>query len=153
MEFLKTVANRVVDIRTGKLKIYEGDIEYYLYKRNEETEQVSLSRLLSGKVEQQSETSSRKEQKRIEAEKRQKRYKATKDLKDKLAKLEKEIHKLEQELEKINAVLVNPDSYNNRSQIRELNEKHKELKLSLDKKVKEWEEVSLSLEEIEREYN
>ncbi|MDZ7626358.1 MAG: ABC-F family ATP-binding cassette domain-containing protein [Ignavibacteriaceae bacterium] len=152
VEFLKPIANRVVDIRAGKVKIYEGDIEYYLYKRNAETEKLSPSRQISGNIEQQSETSSRKEQKRIEAEKRQQRYKATKDLKERRAKLEKEIHKLEQELEKINAILISPDSYNNQTQIRELNEKHKELKLSLDKKVKEWEEVSLSLEEIEREF-
>ena len=105
------------------------------------------------KTEQTSETSSRKEKKRIEAEKRQQRYKATKDLKHRLAKLEKGIHELEQELEKINAELINPDTYDNHSQIRELNEKHKELKLSLDKKVREWEEVSLSLEEIERDFS
>jgi ATP-binding cassette subfamily F protein 3 len=148
VEFLKPIANRVVDIRAGKVKIYDGDIEYYLYKRNAETQQVS-----SKTIDQPIEQSSRKDQKRIEAEKRQQRYKATKDLKEKSAKLEKEIHKLEQELEKINAVLINPDSYNNPNQIRELNEKHKELKLSLDKKVKAWEEVSLSLEEIEREFN
>ncbi|NWF50000.1 MAG: ABC-F family ATP-binding cassette domain-containing protein, partial [Ignavibacteriaceae bacterium] len=147
VEFLKPIANRVVDIRAGKLKIYEGDIEYYLYKRNAEAQQVSPV-----KVEVQSETSSRKEQKRIEAEKRQQRYKATKDLKERLANLENEIQSLEQELEKINAVLINPDSYNNPNQIKELNERHKELKLSLDKKVKEWEEVSLSLEEIEKEF-
>jgi ATP-binding cassette, subfamily F, member 3 len=148
VEFLKPIANRVVDIRTGKLKIYEGDIEYYLYKRNEETKQV-----VAKKVEQSTDNSSRKEQKRIEAEKRQQRYKATKDLKEKLSKLEKEILKLEEELERINAVLVNPDSYNDPNQIKELNEKHKMLKLSLDKKVKEWEKVSLSLEEIEREFS
>ena len=41
----------------------------------------------------------------------------------------------------------------NPNQIKELNEKHQKLKLSLDKKVKEWEKVSLSLEEIEREFN
>ncbi len=98
VEFLKPIANRVVDIRTGKIKIYEGNIEYYLYKRNAETEKVSTK-----KVEQQAETTSRKEQKRIEAEKRQQRYNATKDLKERSSKLEKEIHKLEQELEKINA--------------------------------------------------
>jgi ATP-binding cassette subfamily F protein 3 len=145
VEFLKPIANRVVDIRAGKLKIYEGDIEYYLYKRNAVQTQYFASQ-------QPTDTSSRKEQKRIEAEKRQQRYKATKDLKEKLAKLEKEIHRLELELESINAVLINPDTYNNHTQIRELNEKHKELKLSLDKKVKDWEEVSLSLEETEREF-
>jgi ATP-binding cassette subfamily F protein 3 len=148
VEFLKPIANRVLDIRAGKIKIYEGDIEYYLYKRNEETQQVSPE-----KIQQPTETSSRKVQKRIEAEKRQQRYNATKDLKERLTKLEKEIHKLEQELEKINAELINPDTYNNHIKMRELNEKHKELKLSLDEKVKKWEEVSLSLEKIEREFN
>ncbi|HSW53589.1 MAG TPA: ABC-F family ATP-binding cassette domain-containing protein [Ignavibacteriaceae bacterium] len=152
VEFLKPIANRVVDIRAGKVKIYDGDIEYYFYKRNAEIEQLSPSRKISGNIEQQSETTSRKEQKRIEAEKRQQRYKATKELKERRAKLEKEIHKFEQELEKINSVLIDPDSYNNQTQIRELNEKHIELKSSLDKKVKEWEEVSLNLEEIEREF-
>ncbi len=147
VEFLKPIANRVVDIRTGKIKIYEGDIEYYFYKRNAETEQVSIT-----KIEQQSDTTSRKDQKRLEAEKRQQRYKATKDLKERSSKLEKEIHKLEQELEKINAILMNPNSYDNPNQIKELNEKHQKLKLSLDKKVKEWEEVSLKLEEVERNF-
>jgi ATP-binding cassette subfamily F protein 3 len=148
VEFLKPIANRVVDIRAGKLRIYEGDIEYYLYKRNDETKLISLI-----KIEQPTDTSSRKEQKRIEAEKRQQRYKATKDLKERLARLEKEIHIIEQELERINTDLTNPDSYNNHIQIRELNEKHNELKLLLDEKVKEWEEVSLSLDEIEKEFN
>ncbi len=87
VEFLKPIANRVVDIRAGKIKIFEGDIEYYFYKRNDETKQV-----VAIKVEQSTDTSSRKEQKRIEAEKRQQRYKATKDLKEISAKLEKEIH-------------------------------------------------------------
>ncbi len=41
----------------------------------------------------------------------------------------------------------------NPNQIKELNEKHQKLKLSLDEKVKEWEEVSLSLEEIERGFD
>jgi ATP-binding cassette subfamily F protein 3 len=147
VEFLKPIANRVVDIRAGKIKLYEGNIEYYLYKHNEETQEPTQE-----KIEQPAETSSRKEQKRIEAEKRNQRYKATKDLKERLAKLEKEIHQLEQELEKTNAELINPDTYNNHIKMRELNEKHKEQKLSLDKKVKEWEEVSLSLEKIEREF-
>jgi ATP-binding cassette subfamily F protein 3 len=148
VEFLKPIANRVVDIRAGKLRIYEGDIEYYLYKRNEETLQASVE-----KIEQPIEISSRKEQKRIEAEKRQQRYNATKNLKERLVKLEKEIHQLEQELKRINAELINPDTYNNHTHIRELNEKHKEFKVSLDKKVKEWEEVSLSLEEVERGFD
>ena len=74
-------------------------------------------------------------------------------MKERLTKLEKEIHQLEKELESINAILIKTDSYTNPNQIKELTEKHKEKKLLLDKKVKQWEKVSLSLEQIEREFN
>jgi len=148
VEFLKPVANRVVDIRSGKVKFYEGDIEYYLYKRNEETEQVSQI-----KVEQQSETSSRKEQKRIEAEQRNKKYALTKDLKKKISDLEKKIAALEIKEKELESLLLDPSIYGDHQKIMDLNDEYQKVKHSLTVKVKEWEEVSLSLEEIEKEFN
>jgi ATP-binding cassette, subfamily F, member 3 len=152
VEFLKPIANRVVDIRSGKVKFYEGDIEYYLYKRNAETEQVSPSRQISGKIEQQSETSSRKEQKRTEAEQRNKKYALTKDLKKKISDLEKKIAALEIKEKKLESLLLDPSIYGDHQKIMDLNGEYQKVKQSLTAKVKEWEEVSLSLEEIEREF-
>lgn len=152
VEFLKPIANRVVDIRSGKVKFYEDDIEYYLYKRNTETQQVEQSRLLSGKVEQQSEQSSRKEQKRIEAEQRNKKYALTKDLKKKISDLEKKIAALEIKEKELENLLLDPSIYGDHQKIMELNGEYQKVKQSLKAKVKEWEEVSLSLEEVERGY-
>jgi ATP-binding cassette subfamily F protein 3 len=150
VEFLKPIVNRVVDIRAGRLKIYEGDIEYYLYKRNQETEQLSPSRKMTEKIEQQSETSSRKEQKRIEAEQRNKKYALTKDLKKKISDLEKKIAALEIKEKKLESLLLDPSIYGDHQKIMDLNGEYQKVKQSLKAKVKEWEQVSLSLEEIER---
>jgi ATP-binding cassette subfamily F protein 3 len=147
VEFLKPIANRVVDIRSGKVKFYEGDIEYYLYKRNAETQQVSPV-----KVEVQSETSSRKEQKRIEAEQRNKKYAMTKDLKKKISDLEKKIAALEIKEKELESLLLDPSIYGDHQKIMDLNGEYQKVKQSLTAKVKEWEKVSLSLEEIEREF-
>jgi len=153
VEFLKPIANRVIDIRSGKVKFYEGDIEYYLYKRNAETQLVEQSRLLSGKVEQQTETSSRKEQKRVEAEQRNKKYALTKDLKKKISDLEKKIAALEIKEKELESLLLDPSIYGDHQKIMDLNGEYQKVKQSLTAKVKEWEEVSLSLEEIEREFD
>jgi ATP-binding cassette, subfamily F, member 3 len=153
VEFLKPIANRVVDIRAGKVKFYEGDIEYYLYKRNAETQQVEQSRLLPGKVEQSTETSSRKEQKRIEAEQRNKKYALTKDLKKKISDLEKKIAALEIKEKELESLLLDPSIYGDHQKIMDLNSEYQKVKHSLKAKVKEWEEVSLSLETIEREFS
>lgn len=148
VEFLKPIANRVVDIRAGKVKIYEGDIEYYLYKRKAEAEQVSTKI-----IEQQSDVSSRKEQKRIEAEQRNKKYALTKDLKKKISDLEKKITALEIREKELESILLNPSIYGDHQKIMDLNGEYQKVKQSLTAKVKEWEEVSLSLEEVEKEFS
>jgi ATP-binding cassette, subfamily F, member 3 len=148
VEFLKPIANRVVDIRAGKVKFYEGDIEYYLYKRNTESEPVSTN-----KIEQLADTSSRKEQKRIEAEQRNKKYAMTKDLKKKISDLEKKIAALEIKEKEFESLLLDPSIYGDHQKIMNLNGEYQKIKHSLTAKVKEWEEVSLSLEKIEREFN
>jgi ATP-binding cassette, subfamily F, member 3 len=153
VEFLKPIANRVVDIRAGRLKIYEGDIEYYLYKRNAETEQLSPSRKMTEKIEQLADTSSRKEQKRIEAEQRNKKYALTKDLKKKISDLEKKIAALEIKEKELESLLLDPSIYGDHQKIMDLNSEYQKVKHSLTAKVKEWEKVSLSLEEIEKEFS
>jgi ATP-binding cassette, subfamily F, member 3 len=148
VEFLKPIANRVVDIRSGKIKIYEGDIEYYLYKRNEETQPVTQI-----KIEQSTEVSSRKEQKRVEAEQRNKKYAMTKDLKKKISDLEKKIAALEIREKELESLLLDPSIYGDHQKIMDLNGEYQKVKHSLTAKGKEWEEVSLSLEEVERGFD
>ncbi|MBT8380107.1 MAG: ABC-F family ATP-binding cassette domain-containing protein [Ignavibacteria bacterium] len=147
VEFLSPIVNHVVDVRKGKLKIFEGGIEYYLSKRKEILESDNV---ISTK--KSSEESLKKDQKRIEAELRQKRFRATKDLKEKILLLENEIEKFEINIADINKELFNPDSYDDHFRIKELNNKLIELKSQLELKTKEWEVLSAQLEEVEKRF-
>ena len=108
---------------------------------------------MSGKIEQPTETSSRKEQKRVEAEQRNKKYALTKDLKKKISDLEKKIAALEIKEKELENLLLDPSIYGDHQKIMDLNGEYQKVKHSLTAKVKEWEEVSLSLERIEREFD
>ena len=147
VEFLSPIVNRVVDVRKGKIKLFEGGIEYYLSKRKEiipDETNASPKELKKG--------SSKKEEKRFEAEIRQKRYDATKALKEKISVLETEIEALENEREEINYELYNPNTYEDHSRIADLNKKLAEITYLLEEKTIEWEDLSAELETIERQF-
>jgi ATP-binding cassette subfamily F protein 3 len=148
VEFLKPIANRVVDVRKGKLKIFEGGIEYYLSKRKEGLDEENIISFNN-----QTDISSKKAKKRIEAERRQERYKATKELKEKILALETKIDELENENEAINKELFNPELYNDHLRVKELNKKSVEIKIELEIKTKDWEDLSHQLEEIEKQFS
>jgi ATP-binding cassette subfamily F protein 3 len=147
VEFLKPIVNRVVDVRKGKLRLFEGGVEYYLSKRKELLADYSF--VPSNKSHA---GASIKEQKRIEAVLRQKRYTATKDLKEKISALENEIEILENESVEINNMLFNPELYNDHLRVKELNKKLMEIKSALELKTNEWEDLSAQLEEIESQF-
>jgi ATP-binding cassette subfamily F protein 3 len=147
VEFLKPIVNRVVDVRKGKLKLFEGGIEYYLSKRKE-----LISDDIAVSYNKSNEGTSIKEQKRIEAELRQERFRATKDLKEKISLLENEIETFENAIAEINYELFNPDSYDNHLRVRELNKKLNEIKSELEIKTNEWENLTAQLEDIERQF-
>jgi ATP-binding cassette subfamily F protein 3 len=148
VEFLTPIVNRVVDVRKGKIKIFEGGMDYYFSKRLELMDISIINTSYN-----QSDKSPKRDLKRIEAEMRQKRYNATKGIKEKLVKLEQEIEELEKQVSEIESILFNPDSYNDHFQIKELNKKQNELKSTLDVKTKEWEKLSERLYEIEKQFN
>jgi ATP-binding cassette, subfamily F, member 3 len=72
--FLEQVANKIVEIRDGELRLYRGDYDYYLDKIEEEKEQARLATLAAEKTAKEAEK--REKQKLKEAEKKQARVKS-----------------------------------------------------------------------------
>ncbi len=71
--FLEQVANKIVEIRDGELRLYRGDYYYYLDKIEEEKEQERLAALAAEKAAKEAEK--RQKQKLKEAEKKQTKVK------------------------------------------------------------------------------
>ncbi len=71
--FLEQVANKIVEIRDGELRLYRGDYYYYLDKIEEEKEQARSAALIAAKAAKEAEK--REKQKLKEAEKKQAKVK------------------------------------------------------------------------------
>jgi ATP-binding cassette, subfamily F, member 3 len=69
--FLEQVANKIVEVRDGELRLYRGDYQYYLEKIAEEKEQVKLGKLAAAKSAKDAEKRAKQQDK--EAAKKQKK--------------------------------------------------------------------------------
>ena len=140
--------NKVTEIRKGKVKNFEGGIEYYMRKREITGTEHSVEELHKEDI-----PVTRKDQKRIEAEQRHKRYNATKDLIRKIEVLERKISELEEIEKRLEKELTLPGTYSNPETARAKNLEFQNSKKELEKVLSEWEEASNELARIEQQFS
>jgi ATP-binding cassette subfamily F protein 3 len=134
-------------MNSGKLNVYPGDIDYYLFKKNELLNSASISE----REKTVTNTVSKKEQKRIEAELRQQRYKLTKDILKEIESTEKSISKIEGELALLEDELGNSEIYTDPGIAKAKTQRYNEVKDELSKTLGKWEHLQLKLSEIENQ--
>lgn len=149
IDFLQPLVNKVVEIRKGLVKLYEGDIDYFLYKKELEENPGESP---SPKQRTTDENFSKKELKRQEAELRQKKYNASKDIIKKITSVEKEIENLEIQQKTIEAYLSSPEAYGNTSELTNKTRDFNHIKDQLEKKLNEWSTLSEELQKIESRF-
>ena len=149
IDFLRPIVNRVAYIRKGKINLFPDGIDYFLSKRLELQENVQSAK----KEIKESESISRKNQKRIEAEFRQKKYQATKDIVKKIKSFETKIEGFEQRKKELEIELLNTDLYQNPELMRDKNAEFNKVKTELEKLIREWEINSAELQRIEDNFN
>ncbi len=148
VDFLQPIVDKVIEIRKGAIKTFNGGIDYYLYKKYELAESESTQ---SSKNDKEP-VFIKKQQKRIEAERRQERYNATKDLIKKISIIEKEIALLEKKEKELESALVSPETYQDSQKALELNKEFSNIKLNLNEYLKRWEKLSDELQIIELKF-
>jgi len=144
IDFIRPLATKIIEIRQGELKLFQGGIDYYLQKRAEQKEEIPLQI--------NEDKSNRKDQKRAEAELRQKRYNQTKDIRKELESCEKEIQALEKNKSGLELELSNPEVFSNPGLAKEKNIEYDKIKNKLDEKYEQWAKISHRLEEIEKNF-
>lgn len=147
IDFLKPITNKVLELKNNSSKLFYGGIEYYLYKRKELVEEkVERSVRIDGQV------SSKKEQKRIDAEKRQQKFAVTKILREEIVGLENNIQNLEAEKSLLEVELSTTEVYQNPEMARAKNIQYDKVKSSLETIYSSWTEKTLELENIESKF-
>lgn len=148
IDFLRPVISRVIEVRKGVVQNFIGGIEYYLEKinglnfndRNDTSEPVKVN-------------SSRKDQKRIEAEVRKKKFILIKDIVKQIAKLEQEISELEKRQREIEIILSSEDFYSKPERVKLTYSDYQQIKDRLDIALAQWTELTDKRIEIEKQFS
>ena len=133
-DFLEGLAEKTYEFKDGKVNEYLGRIDYYLEKRK--LESMRELEMASKKKKELKKASSEvnnnyKEKKKIESEERKKQ--------NQLKKVEEKIEALETTLSEQEALLRDPDKFQELSTDKDFFETYDNNKLKLGKLMKEWE--------------
>ncbi|MFT5466058.1 MAG: ATP-binding cassette subfamily F protein 3 [Verrucomicrobiales bacterium] len=150
--FIRSIAETVLHIDSGKITRYHGDYDYYLEKSGADSERAALT---AGQPKQATAAKSKpaaagsgsgpktKEQKRKEAQERQEKAKSRKAAESKLAKAEARVETLEARQKEINAILNDSDLYQTDPNAAvKLNRELSELEEKLIRANCEWDELA-----------
>ncbi|MBT8256963.1 MAG: ATP-binding cassette domain-containing protein [Bacteroidia bacterium] len=135
-EFLQGLADKVYEFKDHKIKEYLGDIDFFLEQRNLANLREAEQRT---KIEAEKKTSSNKEQ--YESQKR------LKSLRNKISKIESQIHDLEHKIKTMDMDLET--NYDQTVSDPEFFELYQSKKDELGQKMMEWEERLAQLESLD----
>ena len=136
-DFLQGLTNKVYEFKDHRIKEYLGDIDYFLEQRNLQNLREAEKKSISEKKQVEKPKSGK------EAYEEQKKNKS---LQNKLSKTEAAIHQLEKEIKEIDVELaVNYEKTISKSNFFEQYESKKN---KLQKLMKEWEQITLQIDEL-----
>ena len=137
---IRNVANRIVEVREGRVSEFPGDYDYYLEKRDPIEETNEPTEVTRPKM-------SRKEERRVEAQHRA----ATKKLRDRISVIERELEEIRAENARIEGVLADPAAYSSGNDVGDMVRDYDTNKRRAELLEEEWAEASLELERADQE--
>jgi len=150
-DFLDPIVDKVLEVRPNETNTFLGNVSYYLDKVEERENQ--------GDTQEREDSSSnngsglsRKEERRIEAQKRQQKHNRLKPLKQKIEPLEEDIELLEERKDEIEELMAQSDFYEDEEEVKEISMEYEKLKAELVEVYSEWEELATKMSEIEEEF-
>jgi ATP-binding cassette, subfamily F, member 3 len=144
---IRSVADMVIEVRDGRAHVHLGDYEAYLDRV------AGSSPDVDGPAPAPSPEArdGQERRKRDEAERRNQVYQATKDLRRKVERVEKQLAEAEAEVAELNRTLADPDVYADAERVKELVARHNAAKDRSAALMEEWERLETALDHASTE--
>ena len=160
---VRAVANKVVEVRDGRATVYDGDYDYYLFKRAEleaaEAEDAKPATTKTSKAVEAkaadvpTQSSGRnvktKEQRRAEAEARNAASKAMRSTKKRLKEVEAALEPAHKRYDELMELMASEELYADAKKFDEAMAEYNALKKNIPALEEEWLELSTALEEAQ----
>ena len=137
--FLKGLANRVFELTTENLNIYDCSFEEYMSIK--EDKRSTQRKDKDGKEEE-------KRRRREAQRRRQEAQKNMRRLKNEQQQLEEQISETETEIAGLEETLADPSRYGNHDELAKLGARLDEARSNLTRQMERWEDISARLEEM-----
>jgi len=150
---IRSVADALVEVRNGTVIYHPGVDEQVLAPTGATTSAGRASASPTqpagaGGADGGARRANKAESRRLSAEERQARQRATKDLKNTVQRLERQIAKLEVSAGELAGQLADPEIYDDHQKVRELAEAHEAAESKVGALLAEWETAQSRLEEV-----
>ncbi|MGZ3534821.1 MAG: ATP-binding cassette domain-containing protein, partial [Thermodesulfobacteriota bacterium] len=144
---INEIANKVIEIDNGVPHLYPGNYDYYLYKKQiQSEEQVGAIHELP--LQKKKSSHRTKEGRRKKAQEMDQFKRQLSGLEKKFEEVEKSLQDATRKLDQLNQRLSNPDLYLNQKETYETVQTHKQVKEQVRELTQLWEFLALELEEL-----